>query len=91
LSETVDLTGVPVPSILERVIRLEQAVTHLQHQQAEHAALSAVSHVETELRTAGRALLTAAQTLKAAGATSQASDTHRAAQRALKAAEDLRG
>ena len=86
------LIAAPVEtSLLERVIRLEQAVDRIQHAQAEQSALSAVSHVEAELRTAGQSLIQAALALKQAGQASKASDIHRAAQRALKAAEDLRG
>jgi hypothetical protein len=75
--------------LIERLVKLEAAVTHIQQVQAEHASMAAVAHVAGELTAAGNSLHVAAGLMKEAGMGRQAGDAYRAGLRALKAAEDL--
>jgi hypothetical protein len=77
--------------LIERLVKLEAAVAHIQQVQAEHASMAAVAHVAGELKAAGTALHQAAGLMKEAGMGRQAGDTYRAGLRALKAAEELTG
>jgi hypothetical protein len=85
------LSPIQALDMIERLVKLEAAVAHIQRVQAEHASMAAVSHVAKELNDAGAALLSAAGLMKNAGLGQQAGDTRRAGLKAIKAAEELTG